>query len=81
MGYDQLVIEVRKLLRASLAARYLGDLHAHKVRPQAYADGYMKALCDTGLFTSEELLELVTETRAELEREPPAQPAAVRRAS
>ena len=70
MGYEELVGEVRKLLRSAIEARYRGDLHAHKVRPQAYADGYMQALSDAGLLAQEELLQLVAETRVELEGEP-----------
>jgi hypothetical protein len=79
MGYDQLVMEVRRLLRAAVDARYAGDLHAHKVRHQAYADGYMKALCDAGLLGSDELLQIVAETRTEIAGAPVAEP--VRRAS
>ena len=70
MGYEELVGEVRKLLRAAIEARYRGDLHAHKVRPQAYADGYMQALSDAGLLGREELLQLVAEARLELQGEP-----------
>ena len=54
MGYEELVSEIRKLLRASLEARYRGELHAHKVRAQAYADGYMRALSDAGLVSQDE---------------------------
>ena len=70
MGYEELVSEVRKLLRTAIEARYLGDLHAHKVRPQAFADGYMQALSDAGLLARDELLQLVAEARVELEGEP-----------
>jgi hypothetical protein len=70
MGYEELVLEVRKLLRSAIEARYRGDLHAHKVRPQAYADGYMQALSDAGLLAPDELLQLVAETRTELDGEP-----------
>ena len=70
MGYDELTTEVRKLLRAAIEARYRGELHAHKVRAQAYADGYMKALGDAGLLGQHELLQLVAETRAELAAAP-----------
>ena len=73
MGYEELVNEVRKLLRASLEARYRGDLHVHKVRPQAYADGYMQALSDAGLLGRDELLQIVAETRLALEGEPTEQ--------
>jgi hypothetical protein len=73
MGYEELVVEVRKLLRAAIGARYRGDLHASKVRAQAYADGYMRALSDAGLLGQDELLQVVAETRVELEGKPVAQ--------
>ena len=70
MGYEQLVAEARRLLSDAIAARYRGDLHANKVRQQAYADGYLRALGDAGLLSQRELLELVTETRLSLESAP-----------
>jgi hypothetical protein len=70
MGYEELVGEVRKLLRIAIEARYRGDQHVHKVRPQAYVDGYMQALCDAGLLGRDELLQIVAETRADLAGEP-----------
>jgi hypothetical protein len=73
MGYEELVSEVRKLLRTAIEARYRGDLHVHKVRPQAYADGYMQALRDAGLLGPDELLQIVAEARLELEGEPTEQ--------
>jgi hypothetical protein len=73
MGYDELVSEVRKLLRTAIEARYRGELHAHKVRPQAYVDGYMQALTDAGLLGRDELLQIVAETRADLAGEPTSQ--------
>ncbi|MFI5307354.1 MAG: hypothetical protein ACHQ53_08390 [Polyangiales bacterium] len=70
MGYEELVAEARKLLRAAIEARFRGDLHANKVRAQAYADGYLRALGDAGLLDRAESLLLVTEIRAEVETEP-----------
>ena len=66
MGYEELLSEIRRLLREAIGARYRGELHAHKVRAQAYADGYMRALTDAGLLGGEELLALVAEARTEL---------------
>jgi hypothetical protein len=66
MGYEELLAEVRRLLRESIEARYRGELHASKVRSQAYADGYMRALGDAGLLSRQELLQLVAESRVEL---------------
>jgi hypothetical protein len=71
MGYEQLLAESRKLLRTAIESRFRGDLHANKVRAQAYADGYTRALLDAGLLERGELLLLVSETRAEVEAEPP----------
>lgn len=73
MGYDELSVQVRSYVRQALASRYQGELHVNKVRPQAYADGYMRALADAGLFSQSELLELVAEARAELHAEVEAQ--------
>jgi hypothetical protein len=67
MGYDELSVQVRTHVRAALEARFRAELHVHKVRPQAYADGYMRALGDAGLFSQEELLELIGDVRAELD--------------
>ena len=66
MGYEELLVEVRKLVRESIEARYRGELHVHKVRAQAYADGYMRALSDAGLVTGEELLQAVAAGRADV---------------
>jgi hypothetical protein len=72
MGYDELTTEVRKLLRAAFEARYRGELHVHKVRAHAYADGYMRALLDAGLLDQQESLRLVADARAELAAASPA---------
>lgn len=66
MGYEELLAEVRKLVRESIDARYRGDLHAHKVRAQAYADGYMRALTDARLIGSDELLQAVAAVRDDI---------------
>ena len=70
MGYEELLAEARKLLRVAIEARFRGDLHANKVRAQAYADGYTRALLDAGLLDRGELLLLVSETRAEVAEQP-----------
>ena len=66
MGYEQLLAEVRRLVRASIDGRYRGEMHVNKVRAQAYADGYMRALTDAGLIAQDELLHAVAEARAEV---------------
>jgi hypothetical protein len=70
MGYEELLAEARKLLRASIEARFRGDIHTNKVRAQAYADGYVRALGDAGLLDRDESLQLVRDIRAEVESEP-----------
>jgi hypothetical protein len=70
MGYDELVTTLRNLLRTSIEARYRGELHAHKVRAQAYADGYMRALADAGLLSQDELLQIVADARVDVAGEP-----------
>lgn len=69
MGYDELSVQVKAYVREALSARFRADMHANKVRPQAYADGYMRALSDAGLFSQAELLELVGDVRHELSQE------------
>ncbi len=69
MGYEELSVQVKAHVREALVARFRADMHVNKVRPQAYADGYMRALGDAGLFSQEELLELIGDVRAELETE------------
>jgi hypothetical protein len=66
MGYEELLAEVRKLVRESIDARYRGELHVHKVRAQAYADGYMRALSDAGLVGGDELLQAVAVVRDDI---------------
>ena len=67
MGYEELMLEARKLLREAIAARYQGGAHGDKQQRGAYADGYMRALSDAGLASREELLQLVADTRVELQ--------------
>lgn len=63
MTREELLIELRCLTRGLIAARHDGDLHARKVRAQAYLDGYAKALCDAGVLTQREALQLVLSER------------------
>lgn len=65
MGYEDMIVKLKQLLKESIAARYRGDMHATKVRLSARADGYMEALLDAGLIGRDELLELVAEARRE----------------
>ncbi len=69
MGYEELVAQVQRLLGDAIKARFRGDLHVNKVKDQAYADGYMRALLDAGLIDHRELLELIAKTRRSFETE------------
>jgi hypothetical protein len=65
MGYEELMVEARKLLRDAIEARYQGGVHGDKQQRSAYADGYLRALGDAGLASRDELLQLVAEAREE----------------
>jgi hypothetical protein len=66
MGYEQLLIQLQKLLREALLSRYRGGMHADKARAQGYADGYMRALLDAGLVDRDEMLRVVADARTEV---------------
>jgi len=63
MAYQDLMNNVRRLLRESLEARFEGGAHHRKVQAQAYADGYMRALTDAGLVDDAQLLDVVMTER------------------
>jgi hypothetical protein len=63
MDRDGLVARIRQLLRSAIKLRYQGELHNHKVRAQAFADGYMRALEEAGLVDQPQLLRIVAEER------------------
>jgi hypothetical protein len=69
MRREQLMTELRCLVRRVIASRHRGDLHAHKLREQAYLDGYTRALCDAGVLTADEALQLILQERAGRGRE------------
>ena len=62
---EELLVELKCLVRRAIAARHAGDLHLNKVRAQAYLDGYTRALCDAGLLTGDEVLRLILRERAD----------------
>jgi hypothetical protein len=64
MRHEELLERVRELLRGSIELRYVGALHRRKIEAQAYADGYMRALTDSGQLGAGVLLSLVREERA-----------------
>lgn len=63
MAYQDLMNNVRRLLREAIDARFVGGPHHRKVQAQAYADGYMRALADAGLVEDAQLLDLVMSER------------------
>ena len=63
MDYQDVMHTAVGLLRKAFAARFEGGLHAEKVRAQAYADGYLRALVDAALIDEQQLLELIQRER------------------
>jgi len=63
MGKDELLTNVRRLLKDAMDARFTAAPHDRKVRAQAYLDGYMRALSDAERCADAELLRLVGEER------------------
>lgn len=63
MTREELLVELRCLTRGLIAARHDAGLHARKLRAQAYLDGYTKALCDSGVLTTDEALRLILRER------------------
>lgn len=60
---EQLLDNLRELLRDVLKARFEGTAYAKLMRAHGYADGYMRALLDAGLVDKDVLLEVVGEER------------------
>jgi hypothetical protein len=67
MTHGQLVTRVRELMRISFQMRFQSGPHNKKVQAQAYADGYMRALLDSGQLDQRVLLRLIAEERSRLE--------------
>lgn len=65
MNQDQLLNTLKTLLRDVLDTRFEGAAYAKLARAHGYADGYMRALLDSGLMTQRELLEFVGQERRE----------------
>ena len=63
MAYQDLMNNVRRLLRESIHGRHVGGPHHRKVQAQAYADGYMRALVDAGMVEDAHLLDIVVAER------------------
>lgn len=60
---ERLIHTLRGLLRASFELRHEGASYARLAHTQGYADGFMRCLIDSGMLSSGELLEIVTEVR------------------
>ena len=63
MRQKDLISNVRQLLRAAMDARFSAEPRDYKVKTQAYAEGYMRALTDAQHLDSRALLELVSDER------------------
>lgn len=63
MDKMQLVETLRGMLRDNLEGRFAGGSYAKLARANGYADGFMAALLDAGIFEQRELLQIVTEER------------------
>jgi len=60
---DELLNELRTMLRDVFAAQAAGQVHARVARAHGYVDGFMRVLLDTGIAGKQELLELVASER------------------
>jgi len=63
MERDRLLDELRGLLKDVLQARFDGAAYSKLSRVHGYADGYMRALMDSGLVDKDTLIEVVCEER------------------
>ncbi len=60
---DELLTELRGMLRDVFAAQAAGQVQARVARAHGYVDGFMRVMLDAGMATKQELLELVAEER------------------
>jgi hypothetical protein len=63
---DELLSELRGMVRDLFAAQASGQVQARVARAHGYVDGFMRALLDTGACGKLELLELVAVERERL---------------
>ena len=63
MGKNHIVSRLQEVLRDLFDSRHRGTLTAPFYRSQGFADGYMTALGDLGVFSDREMLELVSRER------------------
>jgi hypothetical protein len=60
---DELLSELRTMLRDVFAAQAAGQVQSRVARAHGYVDGFMRVLLDTGIAGKQELLELVASER------------------
>ena len=72
MNHDEMMTTLRELLRDVLRARFDGAAYAKLARAHGYADGYMRALLDSGLVDRDQLLSIVGDERRRFVKEVPA---------
>jgi len=70
-----MLVTLRKLLGDVFGAQYGGAHHERLSRAFGYADGYMRAMLDSGIASKQELLEVVVTERRHSLRGPDAIPA------
>ena len=60
----EMIRELRRLLHEVFAAQAEGSNYVRLAQNRGYADGYMKALLESGMATNKELLQIVSSERA-----------------
>jgi hypothetical protein len=60
---DELLSELRVMLRDVFAAQAAGQVQSRVARAHGYVDGFMRVMLDAAIATKPELLELVAEER------------------
>jgi len=63
---DELLTELRGMLRDVFAAQAAGQVQARVARAHGYVDGFMRALLDSGVAGKQELLALVASEREQI---------------
>ena len=64
---DDMLCELKTMLRDVFAARSGGMNYPRMARAHGYVDGYMRALLDSGVSSKEELLNIVGCTRRQVD--------------
>jgi hypothetical protein len=69
-----MLVTLRKLLQDVFGAQYGGAHQERLSRAFGYADGYMRAMLDSGMASKQELLDVVVDERRQVLRGPDAVP-------